>query len=584
MACKPNWLPSTPRRSHDLRSTSYYDQNADALIAKYDALNADEVHRAWAPKHLREEPGFACDIGAGSGRDANWLAEQGWEVVAVEPSAMRDKAAEESHPRVTWLNDSLPGLKSLRALGRRFDLILLSAVWMHVAPKDRERAFRILSELLNPSGLLVVTLRQGQDEEENQARGFHAVTADELIGYANQRAVAFKGLSKDDDLLRSHVRWETLVFEMPDDGTGSLPLLRHVIINDNKSSTYKLGLLRVLVRVAESAPGIVIERTDDYVDIPFGVVGLYWIQQYWRLVDRGIPQRPSSQTKYGWAKGAFYQLIQGFSASDLRLGAQFDASRGATVTRAIGDACQNIEKMPAHHITYPGSPDRPVFKVLDGKKAPKPSKHIVLSKEYLAKFGILRIRSQLWQTLGQYACWLDPVIVKEWSQLMTGWGVADSVGRGSLGLDWQERRRDTRLAFERATTLRDEGFDLTCVWSDSRIRSSFQIDHCFPWARWYNNDLWNLLPTKVAINRSKLDKLPSSSAMSEARDNIIKWWRSAWERSPRRGQFFMEAEYSLPGLSSNRPSLEEVYQATVHQRARLKQDQQLAEWSLSGRG
>ena len=152
-----------------MRSTAYYDQNADALIAKYDALNADEVHRAWARKHLREEPGFACDIGAGSGRDANWLAEQGWEVVAVEPSAMRDKAAEESHPRVTWLNDTLPGLKSLRALGRRFDLILLSAVWMHVPPKDRERAFRILSELLNPSGLLVVTLRQGQDEEENQA-------------------------------------------------------------------------------------------------------------------------------------------------------------------------------------------------------------------------------------------------------------------------------------------------------------------------------------------------------------------------------------------------------------------------------
>ncbi len=584
MACKPNWLPSTPRRSLELRGTAYYNQNADALIEKYDALNADEVHRAWAPKHLREEPGFACDIGAGSGRDANWLAEQGWEVVAVEPSSMRDKAAEESHPRVTWLNDTLPGLKSLRALGRRFDLILLSAVWMHVAPKDRERAFRILSELLNPSGLIVITLRHGQDKEENQARGFHPVTAEELIGYANQRAVAFKGRSEDDDLARSHVRWETLVFEMPDDGTGSLPLLRHVIINDNKSSTYKLGLLRVLVRIAESAPGIVIKRTDDYVDIPFGVVGLYWIQQYRRLVIRGIPQLPGNKKSYGWAKNAFHQLAQKFSASDLRLGAQFDADRGAIVTRAIGDACLNIKQMPARYITYPGSPDKPVFKVIEGKKAQKPLKHIVLSKAYLAKFGLLRIQSQLWQTLGQYACWLDPVIVKEWSQLMTGWGVADSKGHESLGFDRQQQRRDTRLAFERATTLRDEGFDLTCVWSDSQIRSSFQIDHCFPWSRWYNNDLWNLLPTKVAINRSKLDKLPSSLAMSEARENIINWWESAWEQSPHRDQFFMEAEYSLPGLSGNPPLLKDVYQATMHQRARLKQDQQLVEWSVSGRG
>ena len=583
MACKPNWLPSTPRRSHDLRSTAYYDQNADALIAKYDALNADEVHRAWAPRHLQEEPGFACDIGAGSGRDANWLAEQGWEVVAVEPSAMRDKAAEESHPRVTWLDDALPSLKSLRALGRRFDLILLSAVWMHVAPQERERAFRILSELLNPSGILVVTLRKGQDEDENVARGFHATSADELIGYANQRAVAFKSRFEADDLTRPDVRWQALVFEMPDDGTGSLPLLRHVIVNDNKSSTYKLGLLRVLVRLAESAPGIVITRTDEYVDIPFGAVGLYWIKQYQRLVNRGIPQRPGQRTEYGWAKGAFYQLIKELSPSDLRLGARFDAIRGEVLTRAIGNACRNIKEMPARHITYPGTPNQPVFEC-DLKPVRRPSKQVVLSKEYLAKFGRFRIQGPLWQTLGQYACWLDPVIVREWSQMTTGWGVADTRGNDGDGLDWQESSHDTTVAKERAKEVRSEGFDLTCVWSDSRIRSSLQIDHCFPWSRWYNNDLWNLLPTKEEINRSKLDKLPSSLAMSDARERIIEWWSIAWEQSPHREQFFLEAEYSLPGLSGNRPSLEEVYQATIHQRARLKQDQQLVEWSVSGRG
>ncbi|MYF11707.1 MAG: methyltransferase domain-containing protein [Gammaproteobacteria bacterium] len=566
-----------------MKSTAYYDQNADALIDQYGALNADDVHEAWASTHLPKEPGFACDIGAGSGRDALWLADQGWEVVAVEPSALRDKAAATAHPRVTWLNDALPSLTALRALGRRFDLILLSAVWMHVAPKDRERAFRILSELLNPSGLLVITLRKGADEHENVARGFHPTSADELIGYANQRAVGFKGRAEADDLVRGHVRWEALVFEMPDDGTGSLPLLRHVIVNDNKSSTYKLGLLRVLVRIAESAPGIVITRTDDYVDIPFGVVGLYWIKQYRRLVDRGIPQLLGKKTGYGWAKGAFYQLMKEISPSDLRLGAGFDADRGEVVTRAIADACRNIKAMPAKYITYPGSPDQPVFEC-DLKPVRKPKRRVVLSKEYLAKFGRFRVQGPLWQTLGQYACWLDPVIVREWSQMMTGWGVADARTQGSSALDWQEGIRDTKIAIERAEALRDDGFDLTCVWSASRIRSSFQIDHCFPWARWYNNDLWNLLPTKVNINRSKLDKLPSSLAMSDARTHIIDWWSEAWEHSAQSERFFMEAGYSLPGLSGHRPSLDEIYQATLHQRARLKQDQQLVEWSAPGRG
>ena len=41
----------------------------------------------------------------------------------------------------------------------------------------------------------------------------------------------------------------------PDDGTGALPLLRHIVFNDQKSSTYKLALLRTLVRIADSAGG-----------------------------------------------------------------------------------------------------------------------------------------------------------------------------------------------------------------------------------------------------------------------------------------------------------------------------------------
>ncbi len=220
-------------------STSYYNENRDALFEQYHSHDPEIVHRAWAPRFLKDRrPGFACDIGAGTGRDANWLAAQGWEVVAVEPSRFREPGKRHAHPRVTWLEDALPELGKLRALGRRFDLILLCAVWMHVPQSARERAFRILTELLNPSGLLVINLRLGRDEGENRSRGFHPISADELLGYARGHAVSLKFRDKLPDLRRDHIEWEWLVFEMPDDGTGSLPLLRHIIVNDDKSSTY----------------------------------------------------------------------------------------------------------------------------------------------------------------------------------------------------------------------------------------------------------------------------------------------------------------------------------------------------------
>ncbi|MCZ6828803.1 MAG: hypothetical protein O7F73_04325 [Gammaproteobacteria bacterium] len=139
---------------------------------------------------------------------------------------------------------------------------------MHLPSTQRERAFRIVTELLGPAGLLVITLRHSSDEDENKTRGFHSVSSDELLGYARSRAVALVDPSRVDDRNRPQVTWETVVFRLSDDGTGSLPLLRHIIVSDNKSSSYKLGLLRVLTRIAERAPGIVLQRMDEYVETP----------------------------------------------------------------------------------------------------------------------------------------------------------------------------------------------------------------------------------------------------------------------------------------------------------------------------
>jgi 2-polyprenyl-3-methyl-5-hydroxy-6-metoxy-1,4-benzoquinol methylase len=562
-----------------MKSTGYYDTHAEALSSHYNSVSAKVVHKGWCSEYLPEEPSFACDIGAGSGRDANWLAVQGWDVVAVEPSSeMRNLAESSSHPNVTWLDDSLPRLDKLRALGHRFDLILLSAVWMHIPPgaKVRERAFRILTELLKPSGVLVVTLRHGRDINENTERGFHEVSADELLLYAKNRAVALTKQFTEPDNLRGYVDWETLVFTMPDDGTGNLPLLRHIIVNDDKSSSYKLGLLRVLVRIAESSPGMVINRTDEYVDIPLGLIGLYWLKQYKPLLlAHKIPQHPNTSQGYGFAGEDFYKLDK-VSSYDLRVGARFDVELGTVVTGAIRDACRNITKMPVRYITYPGQ-GRPIFE-FQWKSVRAKNQPITLSRSYLHGFGTFRMPAQMWQTLGQYACWLEPAIIREWSGLTEGWGITDYQAADLSVFDWEEGRRDTSIAAKRWSTLKNEGVKVPCVWTASNVKSA-HIDHCFPWARWLNNDLWNLLPASSSANSSKGDKLPSALAMAEARNRILDWWEHAYLESELRERFLMEASSSLPKLVEGEPAPEEIYTAMLHQRARLKADQQLVEWS-----
>src|SRR6516162_1224732 len=91
---------------------SWYDNHALEVSPRYESVRADVVH-AWLINLLPPAPALVLDVGAGSGRDAAWLASQGYEVVAVEPSSAMRAEAERLHPStpIRWISDSLPGLE-----------------------------------------------------------------------------------------------------------------------------------------------------------------------------------------------------------------------------------------------------------------------------------------------------------------------------------------------------------------------------------------------------------------------------------------------------------------------------------------
>src|SRR5690606_15311364 len=205
-----------PRSMEDI-----YSRHAQRFFEQYQSLRFEDVHCHWLT-HLPAQPAFALDIGAGSGRDATALAARGWDVLAVEPAAELRKLGEQATrgQSVQWLDDRLPDLQHVRALSYRFQLILVSAVWMHLPPTQRERAFRILTELLAPGGVLVVTLRHGPGDGERQ---FFEVNTEELERWARQRALVSVYAGRDEDQLqRDAVWWETLVFRLPTDQASRL--------------------------------------------------------------------------------------------------------------------------------------------------------------------------------------------------------------------------------------------------------------------------------------------------------------------------------------------------------------------------
>lgn len=166
--------------------TEGYTEAAAAMLAR--PLCFAEVHRPVL--HLMPtQPCRVLDIGAGPGHDAAVLAAMGHSVVAVEPTeALRVPAmALYPSPAIEWIDDSLPELRSLASRTGTFDLVMLTAVWMHLDVEQRRRAIPTVASLLRVAGILMMSLRHGWVPE---GRRMFEVTGDETIGFA-----AAQGLS-----------------------------------------------------------------------------------------------------------------------------------------------------------------------------------------------------------------------------------------------------------------------------------------------------------------------------------------------------------------------------------------------------
>ena len=193
---------------------TWYDQHADKLAEQYESVGFEQVHQRWI--HLLPEPGTALDVGAGSGRDAAWLTDKGWQVVAVEPSPAMQAEGRAAHPAASiyWINDQLPTLARVKQLYQGYRLILLAGVFMHLPTTDQEPALDTLIELLGPGGLLVISLRKGPCETE---RGNHPTDADALATRATAAGLTLELDETDPDSLgRRKVSWRSLVFSRPE--------------------------------------------------------------------------------------------------------------------------------------------------------------------------------------------------------------------------------------------------------------------------------------------------------------------------------------------------------------------------------
>lgn len=205
------------RVANPMKKTSasdYYDQHALCLADSYEGISAADTHpelMRTLNERISNQRLSILDVGAGTGRDSAWLASLGHRVVAVDPSNAMLQIARQAHQdtSIMWIRDALPDLEVVRREATRFDVVVVSAVWMHVTKEDRPIAVSTIASLLKPGGIAYITLRLGPADV---SRAIHEVSLDELSELAERSGFQLQSHETRPDLLgRDEITWQSVL-------------------------------------------------------------------------------------------------------------------------------------------------------------------------------------------------------------------------------------------------------------------------------------------------------------------------------------------------------------------------------------
>lgn len=130
-----------------------------------DCCRAMDFHSVCADfkEFLPIAPASVLDIGSGAGQNAAALSGMGYDVTAIEPMPEFLNAASKFYGKssIQWVQSGLPSLEGLDAKVKKFDFVLVNAVWHHLNIVEQKRSANRISKLVADSGCCAISLRNG---------------------------------------------------------------------------------------------------------------------------------------------------------------------------------------------------------------------------------------------------------------------------------------------------------------------------------------------------------------------------------------------------------------------------------------
>lgn len=140
-------------------------QRWDERHAAHDPIEAVEPDPTLVAACAGLRPGRALDLGAGDGRNAIWLARQGWQVTAVDFSPVAvDRASRRAAREGAVVDWQLHDLLEWSPEPGSYDLVALA--FIHLPPDERRTVYANAAAAVAPGGTLLVIAHDRSNLDE----------------------------------------------------------------------------------------------------------------------------------------------------------------------------------------------------------------------------------------------------------------------------------------------------------------------------------------------------------------------------------------------------------------------------------
>jgi hypothetical protein len=348
-----------------------------------------------------------------------------------------------------------------------------------------------------------------------------------------------------------------------------------ILKHDNKTTSYKIALLRALNDLVLSYPGLAQHELP--IAVPLARIAELWAAYYWPFMgSQPVYQGPRSMFQGALRndvsfRPALTQLHTEWQRTLLTPAEPADgfflftemrtprrrATYPAPLVRAYDQAITAIAAAIRKPIQYAGPEQWTIF--------PQPEPFNRLTGHALPLPGTaptdvcVVIAAPLWQAFHRLSLYVEALCIHEWclfTESVTQDAVA-SITRGYIYTLLTARPDNRRpLSWERnqVDILLHEQVSFTCPWTQKVITkaTSYDLDHLLPLAIYPINELWNLLPVDPEFNqRTKRDRMPSAQRLASAEPLFAAAYASYGRSASLSQAMHTDAALRFTGLASS---------------------------------